>query len=145
MRYIALAGVLVLPAALAGCYMTMARVSPQLQGRLLDHGRPVSSAQVYIAQSDSPGRCGDTPKDALVFLGGAFELPETRQPEWVYPDARYAAWSLCITYQGRTYVGYSMAKLDYPPPQLSLSCELSTPQQLQAEHAASVYGLCRKI
>jgi hypothetical protein len=38
-----------------------------------------------------------------------------------------------------------MAKLDYPPPYLSLSCELSLPQKQQAEHAASIYGFCQRI
>ncbi|MDR3418891.1 MAG: hypothetical protein P4L83_22175 [Nevskia sp.] len=145
MRSTALAGPLALAACLSGCYMTMARVSPQLQGRLLDHGQPVSGAQLFVTQGERPGQCGDTPRDALVFLGGAFELPETRQPEWVYPNPRYAAWTLCISYQGHTYVGYGMAKLDYPPPQLSLRCDLSTPLQHQTEHVADVYGLCTKI
>ena len=137
--------VLALAAGLPGCYATMARVSPQIQGHLLNHGRPVSGAQVFIAQDQETGRCGDTPKDAQAASRGAFRLDETRQPEWVYPNPRYGSWTLCIAYQGHTYVGYSMAQLDYPPAQLSLRCELSLPQQRQVEHSASVYGFCERV
>lgn len=137
---------LLLPALLlSGCYATMARVSPQIQGRLLHHGQPVSDAQVYIAREDQQGRCGEVPADARSASQGRFMLDETRQPEWVYPNPRVGSWTLCIAWQGHTYVGYSMSKLDYPPPSLSLSCDLSVPQQRQAEHVASVYGFCRSL
>ena len=136
---------LLVPAALlSACYAPMARVSPQIQGHLLDHGRPVSDAQVYLARDEEPGRCGDIPADAQAASQGLFTLAETRQPEWVNPNLRFGSWTLCIAWQGHTYVGYSMSKLDYPPPFLSLSCDLSSPQQRQTEHVASTYGFCRR-
>jgi len=145
MNRIARCSLLAAVAGLSGCYATMARLSPQIQGHLLDHGRPVSDAQIFIARGEDTGRCGDTPADAHTASRGVFTLPETQQPEWVYPDPRYGSWTLYIAYQGHTYVGYSMAKLDYPPAYLSLSCELSLPQKQQAEHAASIYGFCQRI
>jgi hypothetical protein len=132
-------------AGLCGCYATMARVTPQIQGRLVEQGRPVSGARVYIARDQDLGQCGETPGDAQSTVQGAFQLAETRQPEWVYPDPRYSEWTMCISYQGHSYVGYSMAKLDYPPAQLRLSCDLSAPQRQQTEHVAATYGLCRPL
>jgi hypothetical protein len=134
-----------LAAGLGGCYATMARVTPQIQGSLYDQGRPVSGAQVYIARDQDLGQCGDVPADAQGVAGGAFKLAETRQPEWVYPDPRYSEWTMCISYQGHSYVGYSMAKLDYPPEQLRLRCDMARPQKQQTEHAAATYGLCRPL
>lgn len=134
-----------LAAGLGGCYATMARVTPQIQGSLFDQGRPVSGARVFIARDQDLGQCGEVPEDAQGVVSGAFRLGETRQPEWVYPDPRYSAWTMCISYQGHSYVGYSMAKLDYPPPQLRLRCELAVPQRQQTEHAAATYGLCRPM
>lgn len=146
-RHIALTCALVagLIAGLGGCYATMARITPQIEGSLYQQGRPVSGAQVYIARDQDLGQCGGVPGDAQGVVRGAFQLAETRQPEWVYPDPRYSEWTLCISYQGHSYVGYSMAKLDYPPEHLSLRCELSSPQQQQTEHAAAIYGLCRPL
>jgi len=144
MNRIARATLLATMVSLSGCYATMARVSPQIQGHLLDHGRPVSRAQVFIARDQEAGRCGDTPQDAGVSSKGIFTLAETRQPEWVYPDPRYGNWTLCIAYQGHTYVGYSMSQLDFPPEYLSLRCDLSQRQQQQAEHVATVYGFCQR-
>ena len=143
-RYSVTAGLLALSAGLGGCYATMARLSPEIQGHLVNHGRPVSDAQVFIARDEDAGRCGEVPKDAQAPSRGVFKLEETRQPEWVYPNPRYASWTLCIAYQGHTYVGFSMAQLDYPPAQLSLRCDLSQPQRQQAEHSASVYGFCQR-
>jgi len=131
-------------ALLGGCYATMARVSPRIEGRLLDHGRPVSGARVYLAAEGEPGRCGAVPAAASASRDGMFMLDEVRQPEWVSPEPRYGSWTLCLAYGGRIYVGYSMSKLDYPPARLRLDCELSEPQQHQAEHPASIYGLCRQ-
>ncbi len=145
MNRIARCALLAVMACLSGCYATMARVSPQIQGHLLDRGRPVSDAQVFIAQDQEAGRCGDTPKNAGVPSKGLFTLPETRQPEWVYPDPRYGNWTLCVAYRGHTYVGYSMTQLDFPPAYLNLHCDLSLPQRQQAEHVASIYGFCQRI
>lgn len=134
-----------LAATVGGCYATMARVTPQIQGGLYERGQPVSGARVYIARDQDLGQCGEVPADAQGVVRGAFQLAETSQPEWVYPDPRYSQWTLCISYQGHSYVGYSMAKLDYPPEHLSLRCELTAPQRQQTEHAAATYGLCRPL
>jgi hypothetical protein len=131
-------------ALLGGCYATMARVSPRIEGRLLDHGRPVSGARVYLATDAQAGRCGTVPGDAQASRSGVFTLDEVRQPQWVSPEPRYGSWTLCLAYAGRTYVGYSMSQLDFPPARLRLDCELSEPQQRQAEHPAGIYGLCRR-
>ncbi len=130
-------------ALLGGCYATLARVSPRIEGRLLDHGRPVSGARVYVSR-EGEGRCGVVPADARTSRAGVFALDEVSQPQWVSPEPRYDSWTLCLAYGGRTYVGYSMSKLYYLPAPLRLDCELSEPQQRQAEHPASIYGLCRQ-
>jgi len=131
-------------ALLGGCYATMARLSPRIDGRLLDHGRPVSGAQVYVSLDGQAGRCGAVPGDARASRAGVFSLDEVRQPQWVSPEPHYDSWTLCLVYGGRTYVGYSMSKLYYQPEQLRLDCELSELPQAQAEHPAGIYGLCRR-
>jgi hypothetical protein len=142
LRSTALLGVVVV---LSGCVPTWPRITPAVEGRVLEAGQPVVGATVYVVAWPENGQCKESSLAAITASNGEFSIEAFRRFGWdPLAGDRLSNWAVCVKKAGAWYLGYSEISMGYTTPNINLACELTDPV-VKRNGEVSVVGLCHAL
>jgi hypothetical protein len=128
---------------LAGCFPTVAVVSPGVSGNVRLNGVALEGAEVYIQDRLRATGCAATSRKATTDASGVFSIPSRRSLKWVVPGDRLVSWGVCIRSNSQWFDGYGEHPFGFPRAKVRLACDLGAPATLESSDFATI-GVCRE-
>jgi hypothetical protein len=126
-----------------------ALVSPAIDGKVHQNGRPIESATVYIPHPvDGKPKCSSKSEVAArTGSDGSFRFDMRKELQFILAMDHGCNWQMCIAEGAAVYLGWFENGLGCPSAQMAFDCNLNDPPHAtkMGNSRPRTMGICRSI